>query len=421
MTSEERQEARYQRRKAKRQRNRQARSDAVGTLDEVFSFHNMFWAGKKCCNGVRWKQSTQNFELHLFSGTAKRRRQILDGTWKPAKTVHFTLRERGKVRPIDAPHINDRQIHKVLSERVLIPLYGPGMIYDNGASQKGKGLQFHYKRLKKHLRSLYRRYGTAAGLALADYHGFFPNANREMILERHRRLILDPRIREIADKVVNSAPGAIGMPLGVEPSQMEMVALPSTIDNYMACQTKAEGTGHYMDDYHFGAENCDTAREILGTFIKLSEAERLEVNPEKCKVATIGQPFRFCKAKFQVLPSGRIITHGSRDGMKRARRKMRYFKRQVDAGTKTVRDVELWLAGQVAYYEKFDDHGRVLHLNRIFYAMFVRSENNVQNHQGRGHRGNDRGPQLHQADGKRVPGPVPGGGGAGGGPHGGAL
>ena len=63
--------------------------------------------------------------------------------------------------------------------------------------------------------------------------------------------------------------------------------------------------------------------------------------------------------------------------MKRARRKMRYFKRQVDAGTKTVRDVELWLAGQVAYYEKFDDHGRVLRLRRLFYAIYKGGENHV--------------------------------------------
>ena len=38
------------------------------------------------------------------------RQEILSGKWKPGNYVHFTLRERGKIRPIDAPHINDRQI-----------------------------------------------------------------------------------------------------------------------------------------------------------------------------------------------------------------------------------------------------------------------------------------------------------------------
>lgn len=76
---------------------------------------------------------------------------MLDGTWKPMKCVHFTLRERGKVRPIDAPHVTDRQIHKTECNEVLVPLYGPCMIYDNGASQRGKGLHWHLSGLNNSL------------------------------------------------------------------------------------------------------------------------------------------------------------------------------------------------------------------------------------------------------------------------------
>ena len=73
MTSEERREARYQRRRARRQEKRAARCAALGTIDQVFSYRKMFFYGRRCCNGVRWKQSVQNFENHLFSGTARRR------------------------------------------------------------------------------------------------------------------------------------------------------------------------------------------------------------------------------------------------------------------------------------------------------------------------------------------------------------
>ena len=110
MTSQERHEARFQRRKAKRLERKQARCDSLGPTNKIFSYRKMFFYGKKCCNGVRWKQSVQNFEGHLFSGTATRRRTVLEQTWKPKSCSHFTLRERGKIRPIDAPHIPDRQI-----------------------------------------------------------------------------------------------------------------------------------------------------------------------------------------------------------------------------------------------------------------------------------------------------------------------
>lgn len=157
MTSQERHEARYQRRRAARRARQEARCAALGSLGEVFSYHTMFKYGRKCCNGVRWKQSTQNFERHLFSHTAKQRRLILAKRWRPKKYVHFTVCERGKIRGIDAPHITDRQIHKVISKEVLEPLYDPSMIYDNGASRIGKGLHWQIKRIKQQLARPYLR------------------------------------------------------------------------------------------------------------------------------------------------------------------------------------------------------------------------------------------------------------------------
>ena len=95
------------RRQAKRLKIRQDRCDELGGADEVFNYRDLYKAGKKCCNGVRWKQSVQNFELRIFSGTAARRRAVLSGKYKFSPYVHFTLCERGKVRPIDAPRIKD--------------------------------------------------------------------------------------------------------------------------------------------------------------------------------------------------------------------------------------------------------------------------------------------------------------------------
>ena len=156
--------------------------------------------------------------------------------WKPKPYVHFTLCERGKVRPIDAPHITDRQIHKVLSKEVLVPLYSPSLIYDNGASREGKGLHWQYKRIKQQLARHYRKYGRAGGVLLLDLKKFFPYAPQSIIYQRHQQLILNDDLRCLADSIVKSAPSSIpgrGMPLGVELSQQEMVALPSAVDNWM--------------------------------------------------------------------------------------------------------------------------------------------------------------------------------------------
>ena len=127
-----------------------------------------------------------------------------------------------------------------------------------------------------------------------------------------------------------------------------------------------------MDDYDAVLESRERAERVKAEAIRRAEAKGLQVNRNKCHVIDLDKPFRFCKAKFQILPSGRIITHGCRDGMKRARRKMRYFRKQVDAGEKTVEQVAEWLKGPIAYYEQFNDHGRVLKLRRLYYALFIK-------------------------------------------------
>lgn len=349
------------------------RSQSIGTFEEVFNYRDMFYWGKKCCNGVRWKQSTQNFELHLLSGTAKRRQLILNGKWKPRKCAHFTLHERGKVRPIDAPHIEDRQIHKIVTNQVLSPLYTPSMIYDNGASQKGKGLHWHFKRLKKQLSWHYRRYGREGAVFLLDLKGFFPNANRNLIYQRHEKFIMDDRLRALADLIVTESPCTVpgrGMPLGVEPSQQEMVSLPSDIDNFIKCQLGIHCAGHYMDDYYIILPDVEELKRVAKIIIKRFEMAGILVNKRKCKIIPLTKPFRFCKAKFTLTETGKIKVNGCRDGVKRARRKLKLFHRQFLEGKRTLQEVDQYMNSQTSYYRTFDDHGRLMRLRRMYYAMF---------------------------------------------------
>lgn len=373
MTSKERREPRYHRRQARRLENKRARCESLGGLKKAFSYRKMFFHGKKCCNGVGWKQSTQNFGLHLFSGTARRRKDILKGRYKFKKCSHFTLTERGKIRPIDAPHVTDRQIHKTLCNEVLIPLYSPSMIYDNGASQRGKGLHWAYRRLEEQLRWHFRRYGRQGGVFLLDLKGFFPNAPHAALYQRHQQLIFDPGLRALADSVVASSPCPTpgrGMPLGVEPSQQEMVALPSSIDNWIKCQAGVHVAGHYMDDYYIALPDIEELKKLAREVVRRFEAMGIRVNKRKCKIIPLTKPFRFCKVRFTLTESGAVKRNGCRDGMKRSRRKLKFFQREVAAGRRTLAEAAEYMQSQRAYYRSFDDHGRLLRLERLAYAIF---------------------------------------------------
>lgn len=370
MNSQERHEARYRRRVAKRKAKKEARAEQLGGVDGTLSFNKLFFAGKKCCRGVRWKTSVQNFEAHLFSKTAVNARKLREGKWKPRKYISFTLCERGKVRPIDAPNILDRQIYKALTENVLLPLYKPDMIYNNGASLKGKGLSFSQRMLTRDLQSFVKQYGRRGYVLLLDLKQFFPSIPHKALYDRHERLLLDSSLNYIADQVVASNGKDIGMPLGVEPSQIEMVSMLSAFDNYIKCQLSIKHMGHYMDDYYLIVPPKRNVHDVLRAVSERANKVGITISTRKTKIVPVGKPFRYCKAKYTLSDSGAVIINGCRDAMKRYRRKLKVFASLIDG--KRMDYLDLWASvnSTLAYYSRYRDHGRLLKARRLFYGIF---------------------------------------------------
>ena len=379
MTSKERHEARFQRRKAERWRKKQERSLAVGTMADVFSYGDLYKAGKQCCNGVRWKNSAQRFEMHLFSGTARRRKLLLDKTWKPCPYVHFVISERGKTRPIDAPRIQVRQIHKVYTKKVLLPLYLPDMIWNNGASLPCKGFHFSKRLLREDLHYHFKRYGRNGNIILLDCKQFFPSASHRVIYARHDKLIHDYDLRKLGDDIVASSTGDKGMPLGVEPSQAEMIAFPSPLDNYIKCQLSIKCAGHYMDDYYIIVPPNQDPKEIMRLIVQKASELDLTISKEKSRIVPLSKPFRYCKAKYTLTESGRVIVTGNRGSFKRTRHKIKAFYEKVQNGEMSYEDLWTSVNGMLAYLESYQNHQRVLRLRRLFYAIYGFSAENIEN------------------------------------------
>lgn len=171
------------------------------------------------------------------------------------------------------------------------------MIYNNGASLEGKGFEFSKRMLKEDLRWHFRRYGRDGNVILIDFKQFFPSVSHEEIFKRHEKLLLNPDIRKIGDDVVNTVSGGVGLPLGVEPSQAEMIAFPSALDNFIKCQLSIKCAGHYMDDYYVIVPPDRDAKEIMALIVAKAESLKLTVSKSKSRIVPLTKPFRYCKAK----------------------------------------------------------------------------------------------------------------------------
>lgn len=369
MNSKERHEARYQRRKAAREKKLHDRVKQIGTLSEAFSYSRLYFCGKDACKGVRWKTSTKNFELRLFSRTARTRRKLRTKRWKCKKPCTFILPERGHLRKIDAPHINDRQVHKAECKYVLRPLYYPHLIYDNGASMEGKGFLFTINRILYFLRRWYRRNGTEGYVVTLDFKSYFPNAPHSTIEDIHRRYILNKDHRELADYLLNAF-GAVGMALGVEPSQTEAAILANGVDHALKDQAGIKDLERYMDDTLFVVRTIQEAYNLIEIAKQAAAKSGLVLNENKTHITPLTGWFKYCQWRFHMTDTGRIVVKPSRRSVTNMNHKLKSFSRKVYAGEKSIRETCLDYGCWCAYIKHSNSHNILLKTNRHFYRLF---------------------------------------------------
>lgn len=103
------------------------------------------------------------------------------------------------------------------------------------------------------------------------------------------------------------------------------------------------------------------------------------VNTSKTKIQAIAKPFKYCKAKYTLTSSGKVIVNGNRDSVKRARRKIRAFFTKVKNGQMSYENLWASMNGIFAYFSSYNDHNRILKLRRLFYHQFGFNVEHIEN------------------------------------------
>lgn len=323
MNSLERREVRYQRRKEKRDRKRNAKLSRLGGYDDVFTYERLYEAFYSCEKGVRWKGSVQKYEATLPLSSLDIYKMMRDRKFKPLGFLEFDLNERGKMRHIRALNISERCIQRVLCDYYLSPLINPQLIYDNGASIKGKGVDFAIRRLKCHLSRYYRKHHTNEGYVLQyDFSSYFDNINHEVLLEQFERIIPDKEIYQALKQMIDCF-GKRGLGLGSQVSQIAAIFYPTLLDRAIKERFKAKGYERYMDDGIIVCHTLDEIAECKKLIIDVCKKLDITINEKKLIVSKISKTFIFLKKRIRMTSTGKIIVRIGREAVIRARRRLR--------------------------------------------------------------------------------------------------
>ena len=333
MTSAERHEARYRRRKAARMAKREEAIHEALSFDSVFSYANLYRSAFYCFLGVSWKASVQSYRERCGINVARRLRDLRNGVFKLRKAPEFITRERGHERRINSIHIEDRVPQKCVCRFSLKSVLHRSLIYDNYASQEGKGTDMARRRLKCMLERHIRRHGMTGGMIIFDFKGFFASIQHRLVRWVLDRNYQDKRIIGLNMRIVKQARENVGLILGSENSQDFAIATPNLLDHYIKDHLGLESYGRYMDDGWISDPDMDRLKKAWEKIKALAARLGFHFNEQKSRVIRFGQPFTMLKRKYIFTDAGKIIVRPVRESVIRERRRLKRLYSRFLKGT----------------------------------------------------------------------------------------
>lgn len=360
---------RYRRRREKRELKRQAFLRQYDDFAKVCSRQNLFDAEVDARKNVMWKGSVQRWDIDRLINNEKLFRDLKAGKSMCKGFSKFDINERGKLRHISAVGFYERIVQKCLCQQVLSPVYVKRLVYDNTASQKGKGVDFALDRLTTHLRRYYRRYGNNGYALLIDYKGFFDNIDHEILKQKYRKLLKDEKLVSLIDGFVD-AYGKKGLGLGSETSQQHAIFYPNNIDNAILNNPGEKiYFGRYMDDSYILSYSKDILKRLLYRLKKLCNADKILLSAKKTMIIPFKKGIRFLKTRFFLTASGKIIRKACHSAIVRERRRLKKQFGLLKAGKIKLAEIRQSLESWTGSMIRRDARLSVWSMRRLYWRL----------------------------------------------------
>lgn len=353
-------------------------------MNIFYDANAIYEAGTKAIKAAPFKYQAQLYEMNHLLLTAEIQKAMKEWKYKPTKGRKFIIKERGKIRNITTNDMIDKTVNHLLCDNVLSPYIAPYLIYDNGASQKGKGVAFHRKRLETHLHQYYRKHKSNEGyILLIDFSGYYASIPHDLCLKNLQSFLMRNTNKEEAKVAlwilknvfdvfnIDNKNGK-GIDIGSQPSQNIGISYPSKIDNYIKIVKGCKYYGRYTDDMYLIHKNKEFLKEVLVGIKNIANELGLIINDKKTRIVKLSQQFKILQINYQLTETGRIIRKINPKAITRERRKLKAYKRLLDSKRLTYNEIEnifkSWMAGN---YKNMSMQ-QISNMSQLYYNLFGR-------------------------------------------------
>lgn len=384
----------------------------MNNFDKLYNLDNLYNAYVKAKQGTDWKESVQRYEANLLLNLLSVRKEIISGKYKPKPMVEFTLCERGHTRQIKAQNIYDRVVQRCLNDNILIPKVRPKLIYDNGASLEGRGLDFARKRFGVHLQKAFREFGSDAYVLMMDFTKYYDNVRHDKALSMFGNVLSDEELEFLKitfkefevdvsymadeeyehclDKVFSSVEYAkipresrLGrkfmaksLGIGNQSAQIAGVFYPSSIDNYCKIVRGIKYYGRYMDDTYIIMKDKNELQRLLKEIENRCLKLGIFVNMKKTHIYKISGWLTWLKINYKLKNTGGIIRKIHSSSIRRERRRLKKFQKAWKQGSMNLASIKQCYRSWRGSYAKYDSTEKLRKIDKYFKELFEEAEQN---------------------------------------------
>ncbi len=228
-------------------------------LKEIASFNSLYNGWRLCStgDGKDKRRDVIDFGNNLTANLKNLQKRLLDETWEPDEGRTFWLFTEGKWRKIHTVGIEDRIVHQALVYHFSLHRKFVNRTF---GSIKGRGTLKANKQVRRDL----HRSGFEYVIKL-DAHKYYPNINKQKLIELVRRKYKGEAALRLFEKVVRSyqPESEVGVSIGALTSQNNGNFYLTPFDYFVLQMLGVKYFSRYVDDMVILCESKEKAAEWI--------------------------------------------------------------------------------------------------------------------------------------------------------------
>ena len=373
--------------------------------------NNLYRAYKASVKNSKWKETSQRFMMNFLRHIFSIQEDLLNRTLQNGPVKEFLLSERGRVRPITSIPIEDRIVRHVLCDDVILPEVKKHIIYDNGASIKGRGISHQKDRFEVHLHRYYKEYGNEGWILFGDFSKFYDNVIHEIAKRELLKLVHDDEfVSWLLDLIFDSFKidvsylsdeeyeNCLQIPfnkleyrtipkelltdekwmeksvnIGDQLSQIIGIYYPYRIDNYVKYVRSQKYYGRYMDDWYIMNPSKEVLEDLLLNIKKIAEEYGIHINDKKTRIVKISGTNKYLQTKYTLTKSGKVLKRINPQRITAMRRKLKKLSVKVKQNEVDYDKVESMFRSWMGSFYKLIPRQQRKNLLRLYEDLFEKT------------------------------------------------